>query len=161
MSEYVIYPENLLIDLLALASKEFQAIGWFENDQSIVSSFGDDVSDLFNDGNLEKALYEQGVVVISHDADQALRELNAAVDKVDIAEVEHGNIDLPEMEFVRKKATSAFKLIKTSDGSESTIELLKTGTPDVLISIKDALKEVNKSLVARTLVKEKYLLEGI
>ncbi|MCH2546800.1 MAG: hypothetical protein MK052_04215 [Alphaproteobacteria bacterium] len=158
MSGYAIYPENFLIDLLALASKEFQLVGWFENDQGIASSFSSEISDLFDDGDVKKALYEEGVVVISHEADKALRELSDAIDNVDVAKVERGNIDLPEMESVRQKATKAFKLVKASDGSESTIEFLKTGTPDVLISIEDALEEVKKSLVAKPLVKDKYLL---
>lgn len=137
------YIENLINSLHALASRAFQEVAWFENDQGFMSSFGDDVSDLFDDNNLKKFLHEKGNVVISKEVHQALRELDEVVDKVGYNKTESEIIDSPEMEIVRQEATRALELIKSTDGSESTVDFIRVGTTDTPVTIAEAIKSVH------------------
>lgn len=135
------YIENLIESLRALASREFQKVAWFENDLGAMSSFGDDVSDLFDDHNLKDILYEEGVVVISKEVHQLLQELDRITDNIGYDKSESEIIDSPEMEKIRQKSAKILGLIKNNDGSESTVRFVKVGTSDVPITIAEALKE--------------------
>ena len=126
MSKYRIYKKNVIEVLEYLSSYDFQKIAWFENDQGLMYSFNENVSDLFDDFYLEKALYDEGVIVFSKDADQALRDLNDVVEKIDGRDYrEEVLIELPEMQIIREKAAIALALIEASDGSESTVEIIE------------------------------------
>jgi len=137
------YIENLIDDLQALASKEFQKVAWFENNQGLSASYGSSVSDLFDDHNLKEILHEKGAVLINTKVHQALQELYAVVDNVGYNKSQEEIIDSPEMQIVREKAASILELIKASDGSESTVDFVKVGTSDVKISIQDAFKSAS------------------
>ncbi|MFO0109701.1 MAG: hypothetical protein ACK52W_04100 [Alphaproteobacteria bacterium] len=126
MTEYRIYKSNVLQALKNLSSYDFQRIAWFENDQGLMYSFNENVSDLFDDFHLEEALYEDGVIVFSSRADHALRDLNEAVEKINGRDYrEEVLIALPEMQIVRQKAAYALALIQASDGKESTVEIIE------------------------------------
>ena len=125
MAEYLIYRNNVIEELQALSDRSFQEVAWFENDQGLAYFFNDIVNDIFDDFNLEKALYEEGVTVFSRDADVALRDLNDAVELIGADVPESVIIDLPEMEVVRQKAAKALALVLASDGSESTVEIVE------------------------------------
>jgi hypothetical protein len=135
------YIENLIEDLRSLASREFQEVAWYENDLGAMTSFRDDVSDIFDDHNFKELLYKKGDVVISKEVHQALRDLDNVVDHVGYERSEDEIINSPEMEIVRQKAAKTLELIKASDGSESTVDFIKVGTSDVPITIEEALKE--------------------
>ncbi|MFW0777117.1 MAG: hypothetical protein ACN2B6_05300 [Rickettsiales bacterium] len=125
MSSYTIYKENIIEELEALSSYEFQRIAWFENDQGISYLYNEIVSDLFDDFHLDEALDDQ-VIIFSNQADNALRELREATDKIDGNNYPESKlIDLPNMQIVREKAAKALALIQASDGSESTVEIIE------------------------------------
>lgn len=128
MSKYLIYKKNLIERIEALSNKEFQEIAWFENNQGLSASYGGSVSDLFDDGNLKQALFDDGVIMVSQEADDALRELYSAVHKLGFDKTEAELIDSPEMDVVRHKASKALELVKTCDFSESTEEILEQPT---------------------------------
>ncbi len=81
---------------------------------------------MFDDFHLEKALYDDGVIVFSREADQAIRDLNDEVVKIDSYDYsEEVLIALPEMQIIREKAAKALELVKVSDGRESTVEIVE------------------------------------
>ncbi len=126
MTKYRIYKKNVTEALEALSSYDFQRIAWFENDQGLMYSFNENVSDLFDDFYLEKALYDNHVVVFGEETDKALRELNDAVEEIvgnDYSE--EVLINLPKMQIIREKAAKALALVKVSDGKESTVEIME------------------------------------
>ena len=126
MSDYRIYKKSVTEVLEYLSSYDFQKVAWFENDQGLMYSFNENVSDLFDDFYLKKALYEDGVIVFSSRADHALRDLNEAVEKINGRDYrEEVLIALPEMQIVRQKAAYALALIQASDGKESTVEIIE------------------------------------
>ena len=117
-----VYKFNVIAGLESLASHDFQKVAWFENDQGIVSSYGDMVSLVFEASALEEPLYKR--IVFSKKADNALRELDSMVEAIGYDRDERELIDSPEMEAVRQKAAEALALVKASDGSESTVEII-------------------------------------
>ncbi|MCH2546796.1 MAG: hypothetical protein MK052_04190 [Alphaproteobacteria bacterium] len=139
MSQYSICPENVIDHLRTLASRDFQKVAWFKNDKGLCYSYGENISDLFDDYDLEKILYTKDEIIFSKEADQALRELNKVVDKVGYNKPEHKIIDTPEMKIVRQKAAKVLELVESTDGSESTVDYVEAGTTDTFISLKDAL----------------------
>ncbi len=125
MSDYTIYKKNVIEALRYLSSKELQLVTWFPNDQGLSSSFKDDVEDVFDDFFLERALYDNGVIVFDTNSDKALRELNDACEIIGYDKNGDDLIDAPEMQLVREKAAIALALILASDGSESTVEIIE------------------------------------
>ena len=51
-----VYKTNVIEGLKDLASRDFQAVAWFENDQGLSSSYADDVNAVFDDTGLDTAL---------------------------------------------------------------------------------------------------------
>lgn len=124
MKKYTIYKKNVMDVLAKLADYEFQRVAWFANNQGLSYSFNENVNDLFEDFHLEQALYDN-VVVFSAAADQALRDLNDAVETIDgDSYPETVLLNSSEMQTIREKAARALALIHASDGSESTVEIL-------------------------------------
>jgi hypothetical protein len=140
MSKYYIYIENFIESLQTLASKKFQEVAWFDNDQGLCYSYGENVSDLFDDNNIAEILDNPQEILISREVHQAMRDLDIVVDIVNYKKPEYEIIDSPEMEIVRQKAAHILNLIKASDGSESTVGFIKVGTTDVPISIQEGFK---------------------
>lgn len=133
------YIKNLIESLRSLASREFQEIAWYENDLGAMTSFRDDISDLFDDHNLKELLYANGEIVISKEVHQALSDLGDIADRVDHERSEDEIINDPKMEAVRQLAKKVLELIKNTDGSESTVDFIKVGTVNTPITIKEAL----------------------
>lgn len=126
MTEYRIYKKNVIEALQALSNYEFQKVAWFENNQGLMYSFSENISDLFDDFYLEKALYDGKVIVFDKETDQALRDLNDAVTRImhnSLSEKEL--LNHPKMQVVREKAAKALASIEASDGSESTVEIVE------------------------------------
>ena len=140
MIKHSIYIKNFIEDLYALASKEFQEVAWFENNQGLSSSYNSSANDLFDDHNLDKILYEEETILISRKVHQALKELDTAMDIVGYDKQDSEIINDPKMQIVREKASTVLELIKSSDGSESTVDFIKVGTSDTPISIEEAFK---------------------
>lgn len=120
-----IYKNNIIEALKALADYKFQKTAWFKNNQGLSYSYNENVLDLFYDSTLDDAL-KTDEVVFGKMADDALRDLELATTKI-----EGDNysdivlIDLPQMQVIRQKAAKALALIKVSDGSESTVEIIE------------------------------------
>lgn len=125
MSKYKVFRNHIIQSLHELSDYNFQRIAWFPNDQGLSSDFADDVCAVFEVSNLEGAIYDKGTVVFSKAADQALRELNALCDAVGYHRLDTELINAPDMQAVRDKAAEALELVKASDGSESTEEIVE------------------------------------
>ncbi len=119
----MVYKKNVMQGLKDLASRQFQLIAWFDNDQGLSSAFSEDVEAVFMDTGLEAAL-DAGEVVFGKEADAALRDLDKTCDTVGYHRDERELVNSPEMEIVRQKAAKALALIEASDGRESTVEIL-------------------------------------
>lgn len=158
MSTRQIYIENIIEDLVALASLDFQRIGWFDNDQGISSSFADTTSDLFDGNSLIETLYDKKSILINKKVHQTLQELDALTDAIGYDKADTDIISSTEMARVRQKAAEALMHIKTGNNSESTVSFIKTGTAGTPITIQEAFNEVAKGLVAQTLTQDKGLL---
>lgn len=119
-----IFKNNVIEALEALSSYAFQKTAWFENDRGLSYSYNENILDLFYDSQLDEAL-KASEAVFGKEADDALRDLEAASNKLDGDD--HSDIiliDLPQMQMIREKAARALALIKTSTGEGSTVELL-------------------------------------
>ena len=119
-----VYKTNIIKGLEDLASYHFQKIAWFENNQGLSSSFSEDVEAVFMDTGLEDAL-DANEIVFGKEADEALRDLDKTVDNIGYHHDEREFINSPEMKVVREKAVRVLGLIKTSDGSGSTVEIIE------------------------------------
>ncbi len=119
-----VYKTVVIESLEDLSNRAFQEVAWFENNQGLSSSFGDDVSAVFEDSALEHAL-NAGDIVFGEAADTALRELNEIVEAIGYDRDDAELIDAPEMDIVRQKAALALELVKASDGVESTVEIVE------------------------------------
>lgn len=125
MSKYISYKNNVVDALEALADKELQKVLWFPNDKGLMYSYTDSISDLFDDCSLEEAIYDHGVILYSKLADEALRQLETEIRKLNAYDYsEEALIELPHMEIIREKAAYALKLVLACDGSESTEKII-------------------------------------
>lgn len=61
----MVYKKNVMQGLKDLASRQFQLIAWFDNDQGLSSAFSEDVEAVFMDTGLEAAL-DAGEVVFQN-----------------------------------------------------------------------------------------------
>ncbi len=143
-SDRQIYIENVIEDLQELADKEYQVNIWLNtnNPNNFIGSFYECASALYDDCIIEDLL-KNGEIIISRDVTKVLQEISELIDKIDNIRgyrPEEEIINDPKMQIVREKAAYALKLIKASDGSESTVRFVKVGTPDTPISIQDAFK---------------------
>lgn len=124
MRKRKVYKNVLVKALKDLSDIDFQKIAWFENDQALSSSFADDVNAVFDDTGLEIAL-KNNEIIFGKAADVVLHELGKAIDAVNEFRPEEEIINDPLMQVVREKAAKALELIKASDGSESTVEIIE------------------------------------
>lgn len=127
MSQAIGVYKNLLIEyLIDLSDAEQQKRTWLNinNPDGLVYSFSDNVNDIFYGTGLSDAL-DSGKIVFSSQIDSVLKELGDEIDKV--------NIELPEDELyysdeikkIRQLSANLVQLIKASDGSESTVEIIE------------------------------------
>lgn len=119
-----IYIRNIIEGLEDLSSRDFQLTAWFENSKGLVSSFVEDVEAVFDDTGLEVAL-KQNKVVFDEVTDNALKELYEKIELVGFSTPEDKLVDSPEMTAVREKAAQALALVKASDKSVSTVEIIE------------------------------------
>ena len=119
-----IYKSNVIEALEYLSYYEFQKVAWFPNDKDLMASYNENVMWVFDDTNLNDALND-GKIIFGKAADDALRDLDKETDKIegnDFSEEEI--IDMPQMQIIRQKAAKALELVKASDGSETTVEIV-------------------------------------
>lgn len=120
-----IYKNNIIRALEALSSYEYQKAAWFENNQGLSYSYNENALDLFYDSSLDKAL-KSGEIVFGIVVDAILSELESMVDKINANNYKAEElINSPEMRIIREKATLALESVKSSDGSESTVEIIE------------------------------------
>lgn len=123
-----LYKQNIIDALKALTDYDYQRIAWFPNNQNLMYSFNENAEDLFYSSGLDEALRTIGEIVFGIAADDALRELEAIVDKIDGHDYsEEVLIDMPAMQTIRKKAKHALFLVQTSTGEGSTVTMLEPG----------------------------------
>lgn len=115
---------NVVDGLRCLASYDFQKVAWFENDLGLCSAYNEDVEAIFMDTGLEDAL-DNGEVVFGKEADDALKELDKACDAIGYHRDERELVESPEMKIIRDMARNCLRLVRESDGSESTVELVE------------------------------------
>jgi hypothetical protein len=136
-----IYIENIVHLLRNLSNKEYQINVWMStyNPENFVDSFDETVNMLFDDCIIGDLLDEREII-ISKDVTQVLQDLSEIIDDIDEYRSQEEIINDPKMQIVREKAARILVLIEASDGAESTVQFVKTGTPDTPITIKEALK---------------------
>lgn len=136
-----IYIENIIDILKELSDKEYQTNVWLHmnNPNNWVGSFTEAVCGLFDDCAID-SLLKENEVIISKPITEILQSMADVIDNIDGHRPEEEIIDDPKMQIVRDKAARILALIEASDGSESTVQFVKAGTPDTPITIEEALK---------------------
>ncbi|MCH2546798.1 MAG: hypothetical protein MK052_04205 [Alphaproteobacteria bacterium] len=136
-----IYIENVIEILKELSDKQYQTNVWLnvDNPHNFVGSFSEAVCVLLDDSGIGHLLKENEVI-ISRSVTEILRSMSDVIDEIDGRRPEEEIINDPKMQIVREKASRILTLIEASDGSESTVRFVKTGTPDTPITIEEALK---------------------
>ncbi len=121
-----IYKENITKLLEELADKNYQERIWLntDNPDNLVSSFIEAVNMLFDDSAVSYLL-ETEQIIIDQSVTTALAELHDATDAVNEFRPTEDIIADPLMDIVRQKAALALELVKASDGSESTVEIVE------------------------------------
>jgi len=134
-----VYIENVVAVLRELEDREYQVNVWLnmDNPNNLVGSFVEAVNVLFDDCIIG-GLLEDGEIIVSRHVTSVLQELSAIIDSIDEYRPEEEIIDDPKMQAVRDKAALALDLIRTSDGSESTVCFVRAGTAETSISIEEA-----------------------
>lgn len=117
-----VFVTNVIYGLRCLASYDLQKVSWFENDLGLCSAYDEDVEAIFMDTGLEDAL-DNGEVVFGKEADDALKELDKACDAIGYYRDERELVESLEMKIVREMAKNCLRLVRESDGSESTVDL--------------------------------------
>jgi hypothetical protein len=120
-----IYKNNIISLLKKLTDVKYQENIWLNenNPNNIVDSFIESSNMLFDDSVVDYYL-EEGHILFDRKVTKALIELSNAIDEVDESRTTMDIIDDPKMQIVRQKAAKALELIKASDGSESTVEIV-------------------------------------
>ncbi len=114
---------SLVEGLKDLASYDFQRSAWFPNDLNICSSFSDDVDAVFADTGLENS-YAENQIAFGKEIDNLFKSLQAACDAIGYARNAYELLDLSDMECIRNMAGTCLKLIRSYDGSETTVSLV-------------------------------------
>lgn len=123
-----VYEDTIVEGLKDIASYDFQKAAWFENSLGLSSSFEIDVENLFIDSGLEAA-FKDNEIVFGMMADKSLLILREACDALGYEwdGKEKELLVSGEMKNIRKLAKDCLNLIRTSDISESTVELVNSG----------------------------------
>jgi hypothetical protein len=121
---FLIYRDNVVEALKYLSDYNYQKTTWFENNQSLIGSYNENVMWVFDDTTLSDALVS-GETIFGKIVDDALRDLEKETDKIEGDDYSEAEIlHMPQMEVIRQKAAKALALVKASDGSESTVEIV-------------------------------------
>ncbi len=107
-----VYKENVIAALRKLTDSDFQKQAWLASSGPMVSSFIEDVCQLFDDTGLGDA-FRSGQSVFGEKADQALHELSDIIDKVNYKVPPQELLDDPLVQKVREKAAEALQLIQS------------------------------------------------
>lgn len=119
-----IYSKIFFKALKNLSSYERQKNSWFRNQEGNMSSFTEDVINLYDDALVSEAI-ENGQIIYSQQVNNALLGLEKTTNMVDEFQPEADIINDPAMQVVREKAAEVLALIEASDGSESTVEIVE------------------------------------
>ena len=124
MTEKFIINLHILFRALEnLASVALQRYTWFPNAEGDMSSFDEDVNNVFDDALVTDAL-ENNQVIYDQKVTAALRELDNAVEPVDEYRGPEEIINDPLMRVVREKAARVVALIKASSREGNTVEII-------------------------------------
>jgi len=120
-----VYKTNIIGILGEMSDIIYQKYVWLNKGgkPQMTISFIESANMLFDDSVISDLL-EAGEIIFDKKTTQALKELEHAIDAVDEFHPEEQIIDSPEMEVVRQKAARALELVKVSDGSEGTVEII-------------------------------------
>jgi heme oxygenase len=111
----MVNPENVIVCLKSLADSSYQRRAWLSSSGPIVSSFSEDVSQLFDDTGLSDAL-EQGSRIFGDVIDRDLRALGKAVIAVDESTPPADLLDSDELANIRQIAASLLSRISVQEG---------------------------------------------
>ena len=108
--------ENVIDCLKSLADSSYQRNAWLASSGPIVSSFSEDVSQLFDDTGLSDAL-EHGTRIFGDVIDRDLRALGEAVIAVDESTPPADLLDSDELANIRQLAASLLSRISAQEGA--------------------------------------------
>lgn len=126
MSDDYAVLKNILVESLEeLSDHDYQERIWTnkDNPNGYVASFTEAVINIFDDAVVINPLRE-GEILFDQTVTQALWELHDATTAVDDNRPPEEIINDPLMKIVRQKAAKALKLVTSSDGLESTVEII-------------------------------------
>ncbi len=127
-----VYKGNIVNILQGLSDRDYQERVWLNinNSEEVVDSFVEACCMLFDDCVVGDYLKEREIL-FDRRTTNAFHELDVAIDAVEASD-ENGEyrsqeeiINDPLMEIVRDKAAKVLELIKASDVSESTVEIIE------------------------------------
>lgn len=104
--------------LKCLADEDYQRKAWLSASGPIVSSFTEDISQLFDDTGLAQALND-GCVVFGTDIDHGLSALAQVVNRIDQSEAPQILLDSEEIANVRRMSLSLLSQMETVDKQPS------------------------------------------
>lgn len=121
-----IYKRILLDSLLELSDIEYQRRVWLNcnNFSGDMSSFVEAANNFLGD-SLVKTTLNQNEILFDKKTTKALQELSGVINAVDEYRPEEEIINDPLMQIVREKAAKALELVKASDYSESTVDIVE------------------------------------
>lgn len=127
-SRWGIYKAHLMEGLKELADIQYQQDIWLNhnNPKNWVGSFDEASTAVFDDALVNRAL-RAGQIILDQKVTQALWDLSAAIDAVDVSQEEEAIINDPSMQMVREKAARALFLINVSSSEGSTVIILEPG----------------------------------
>lgn len=131
MKKNKIFKQNVEKALEDLANPSFsRTISTAEGNKIWYFSFAELVLAVFDDTALSNII-EEGETVFSKEADAALKDLDESTNAIDeLTQTDEEIFNSPEMEVVRQKAARALELVRASDGSESTVEIVEYPNPN-------------------------------
>lgn len=124
--DYAILKNILIESLEELSDRDFQERIWAnkDNPNGYIASFTEADINVFDDAVVIDPLRE-GEILFDQKVTKALWELHTATAAIDDNRPPEEIINDPLMEIVRQKAARVLELIKASDGSESTVEIVE------------------------------------
>jgi hypothetical protein len=113
----VIEVEKLMQCLRELSSREFQADAWVRGEGPEGSSFSESVSQAYDDTGLSDAIdAERCPIELTPESFDALKDLDAAISRVEQGMPPTALLDAPAMKVVRRKAEKALALLEECFG---------------------------------------------
>ena len=124
--DYAVLKNILIESLEELSDRAFQERIWTnkDNPEGYMASFTEAVINVFDDAVVIEPLQE-GEILFDQYVTKALWELHDATEVIDGNRPPEEIIEDSLMEVVRQKAAEVLELIKASDGSEGTVEIVE------------------------------------